>query len=74
MQTKRQTIIEISVNTFIGFIGSFIITYLILHLDLGAGLSASLVTIGCTIWSIIRQYFIRRYFNSKLLKESKHVN
>lgn len=63
MQTKRQTMIEIGMNTGIGLIGSFIITYCILHLDMSAGKAASLVTVACTIWSIIRQYIIRRYFN-----------
>jgi hypothetical protein len=66
MQSKRMTWLEISLNTGVGLIGSMIITYSILHFTMKPGSATILVTIACTIWSIVRQYVIRRYFNRML--------
>lgn len=65
MQSKKGTMIEIAFNTGIGLVGSWLITYSVMHLDLDPVVAATIVCVACTIWSIVRGYCIRRYFNSK---------
>ena len=70
MQTKRLTLIEVGVNTFTGLMGSWLITYAILHYYNEPAKAAIIITALCTIWSILRGYFIRRIFNRMLHKRS----
>lgn len=65
MQSKRQSIKEVFVNTFTGMVGSFTITMLCLQVFTSPVVIAASTTILCTIWSIARGYTIRRYFNKQ---------
>lgn len=65
MQSKRQSLIETCSNTGIGMIGSWLITIAVLY-TIEDKMVASVVTVVlCTIWSLIRGYFIRRHFNAR---------
>ena len=68
MQSKRQSMKETLTNTFVGTIGSFMITMLVLQVLKNDVAIAAVTTIMCTIWSIGRGYTIRRYYNKQ--KES----
>lgn len=70
MQTKKHSLIEACSNTAIGFVISYASTFLIFPL---VGLQSSsgknlLITIFFTVISILRGYFIRRYFNGKIVR------
>jgi hypothetical protein len=65
MQSRFDSLKEIGLSTLVGLIGAIIITRLTFHFvsDLNY---ASLVACGlCTVWSIVRGYNFRRYFESK---------
>ena len=62
-QSKKQSLRETLSNTGIGMIGSWLITIGCLSLWSNVVVSATVATVGCTIWSIVRGYTIRRYFN-----------
>lgn len=65
MQSKRQSFIETCSNTFIGMLGSWLIMMAVLY-TIDNKVVVSVVTVVlCTIWSIVRGYCVRRYFNSK---------
>lgn len=65
MQTKKQSLIESFANTAFGFGISFASTFLIFPLlDIVTSPSANLViTAYFTVVSILRSYFVRRWFN-----------
>lgn len=65
MQTKRQSWVETTTNTGIGFIGSWLITWITMHGIDSIAIAATVATILCTVWSLIRGYCVRRYFNRK---------
>ena len=68
-QTKRQSLCEVLANTTLGVVGSFIITMVCLHFfttDVGIAVST---TLACTVFSIVRGFYVRRWWNSKLTKE-----
>lgn len=63
MQTKRQSLIETCSNTFIGMVGSWLITLMCIR-GITDPFSATTVTVLlCTIWSLVRGYWVRRVFN-----------
>ena len=67
LQTKRQSLIETLTNVAIGYLISFIANMLVLPL-FGYNINLTdgvLISIIFTIISIVRGYFIRRFFNSK---------
>lgn len=64
-QTKAQSLKETLSNTFIGTLGSFLITWVTLYFVKEIVLASAITTIACTVWSIGRGYAVRRYFNSK---------
>ena len=67
MQTKRQSLIETLTSVFVGWLISFIANMLVLPL-FGYNINLTdgvLISIIFTIISIVRGYFIRRFFNSK---------
>lgn len=68
MQTKRQSLKETLTNTFIGMAGSFAITMLCLQVFSAEVAIAASTTFLCTVWSIVRGYTIRRYYESKRVK------
>lgn len=63
MQTKKLTAIEVATNTFTGLLGSWLISLYFISHSVSAIETATIITIACTIWSIARGYFIRRFFN-----------
>lgn len=63
MQSKRLTILEVATNTFTGLLGSWLITLYFISHTVNAVQTATIITVVCTIWSIVRGYFIRRLFN-----------
>ena len=75
MQTKKQSLIEASTNTAIGFGISFASTFLILPLvgiETTAGTNL-LITVYFTVISILRGYVIRRWFNKSNPKPSEYL-
>lgn len=62
MQTRRQSAVEVVTNTFVGMTGSWLITYGTLSLISDRVTSTTVTVIGCTIWSLVRGYWIRRRF------------
>lgn len=75
-QTRLGSFIESNANTFIGFLGSLAIwQWLVAPLwgfDTHFGDNFAITCIF-TVWSIIRGYFVRRYFNWRLHHESSRV-
>lgn len=63
-QSKKQSWIETLSNTGVGFVGSWIITWITLHYVKDMLTAATVATLLCTVWSIIRGYTIRRLFNT----------
>lgn len=64
MQSKRQTLVEVFTNTGVGFMGSWLITYFVIKYPVfGYAETITSVTVLCTVWSIVRSYCIRRFFN-----------
>ncbi len=75
-QSKLESLIEVIMNTTIGFIGSLIIGELIIipffapdwsHVD------NLRVTIIYTIWAIFRGFMVRRFFNAGLHREAVRI-
>jgi len=64
-QSKRQSAKEVVTNTTIGFIGSWIITVLVLYSIEDKTIAATITVIICTVWSLLRGYYLRRYFNNQ---------
>jgi len=63
MQSRRLSAIESGVNTFIGFFGSLGLTWAWLAFSpLGPAADATAITLLCTVWSLLRGYFVRRWF------------
>lgn len=62
MQTRRHSTIEVCTNTFVGLIGSWLITYACMMTIDNRAAATTVATIGCTIWSLVRGYYIRRRF------------
>ena len=70
MQTKKHSIIETISQTVIG-LGSSIVIQLILYplMDIPVTIFQNvIITIVFFVASLIRGYFIRRYFNNKIKK------
>lgn len=64
-QSKRQSLIEASYNTFFGYMISFIvgmIVYPLYGLTVTTSQNAQLIAIF-TITSLLRNYVVRRWFN-----------
>lgn len=65
MQSKKQSFIEASTNTVVGFVISYASTFIIFPL-MGFESSASkniVITLFFTVVSVLRSYYLRRYFN-----------
>ena len=68
-QSKKQSMMETLSNTGIGMAGSWLITMAcLMFFTTPVGIATS-TTIVCTVWSITRGYFVRRYFNSKVVQD-----
>lgn len=64
-QSKMQSLIETCSNTGIGVIGSWLITMGCLALFTNPVTIATSATLACTAWSLLRGYWVRRYFSSR---------
>lgn len=67
-QSRLQSFLEANLNTFVGFVGSMLVWEFVIKPLWGFTTSfADNLTITCifTVWSIVRGYCIRRYFNRK---------
>lgn len=65
-QTKLQSLMEVTANTGVGMVGSWLITMAcLMFFTTPVGIATS-CTILCTLWSLGRGYVVRRYFDSKL--------
>lgn len=62
-QSKKQSMVEVTSNTFIGMIGSWIITFSVISTIKTPSIAAATTVILCTIWSLVRGYYVRRHFN-----------
>ena len=67
-QSKINSHIEVIVNNIIGASGGWLIVYFIFPLFdyLSQSLVATISTIIFFIWSYIRSYLVRRYFNKRV--------
>lgn len=64
-QSRKQSLKETVSNTFLGTVGSFLITWVTLFFVKDIILASAITTVACTVWSLTRGYAVRRYFNSK---------
>ena len=72
-QSKINSHIEVIVNNIIGASGGWLIVYFIFPLFdyLSQSLVATISTIIFFIWSYIRSYIVRRYFNKRIIDNDK---
>lgn len=74
-QSKRHSAIETATNTAVGFVGSYFITFGCFHLNADLATKTLYATLGCTVWSLLRGYYLRRLFNhlhmKRMLAEAK---
>ena len=72
-QSKINSHIEVIVNNIIGASGGWLIVYFIFPLFdyLSQSLVATISTIIFFIWSYIRSYIVRRYFNKRNIDNDK---
>ena len=73
-QSRIGSFIESNVNTFVGFVGSLLIWEFVVkplwQLDTNF-LDNLAITLVFTVWSIVRGYAVRRYFNWRSHHASK---
>lgn len=62
-QSKRHSALETATNTAVGFVGSYFITFSCFHLNADLATKTLYATLGCTVWSLLRGYYLRRLFN-----------
>lgn len=64
-QTRMQSLLEVSVGTSIGFVGSFAITWFTIRAVSNTELATFITVTLCTVWSFVRQYGVRRFFEMR---------
>jgi hypothetical protein len=64
-QSKKDSMLEAVVNIAFGAIIAWLITYTANAYVNNHAVAASVSVAGCTVWSFVRQYFVRRYFNAR---------
>ena len=70
MQSRFESFLEANINTFSGFMVSYILAYTVLPLY-GAEqshIASFQITMIFTVASLLRNYIIRRYFNKRKIK------
>jgi hypothetical protein len=72
-QSKRQSVIETCSNTATGFVGSYLITFGCFHLSSNLPTATLYATLGCTVWSLLRGYYLRRLFNKLHAKQPQRA-
>ncbi len=68
MQTRLGSLIEVLTGTFTGMIGSWLICYVSFRYIPELALATTVSTIGCTVWSLVRGYCVRRWFTTRALR------
>jgi hypothetical protein len=68
MQSKYHSFLEANANTIIGLMVSWTLMQLCMRLVPVMGLfwATNVGVAVCTVWSVIRNYYLRRHFNSKI--------
>ena len=68
MQNRKQSHLEVTTNQILGIVGGWLIVYFLFPLFdyLSQSLVATISTIIFFIWSYIRSYTVRRYFNKRV--------
>ena len=69
MQSKTESMLETAANTVGGLIISWLITLSVIKLDLEPMTAATIISALCFIWSLIRSYVLRRYFNYRMINK-----
>lgn len=74
MQTRLESLKEVLSNLWMGMLGSFVITYAVTVLAQKLKLeplvtSVVIVTLR-TLWSLVRGFAVRRYFNRKTIRHN----
>ena len=67
-QSRTHSLVEVCTGTFVGTVGSWLISYASYSCIEGLPAATTVATIGCTAWSLARGYVIRRAFNARLAK------
>ena len=62
MQSKKQSLIEVTTSTVIGLLGSWVIAYAVMTEIEDRAMASTVTVAGCTLWSLVRGYWIRRSF------------
>lgn len=65
MQTRFQSTIEVATGTGIGMVGSWLISFAAYSCVDDLPVATTIATAGCTVWSLVRGYAVRRHFNIK---------
>lgn len=75
MQSKTQSLIESCINVFIGYIVAVASQFVIYPLfDISVSVEENLaIGLYFTMVSLVRGYFVRRWFNSKYVKFRKET-
>lgn len=73
-QSRKHSAIEVATGTLIGMIGSWSISYTVLHLVVDPVAIATITTALCTVWSLVRGYMVRRHFNRQLAELREQNN
>lgn len=73
MQSKRETHIEVTTNLWLGAIGSWFLTMLAMYFAprIGTFWAGNLAFALCTVWSYVRGYAVRRYFNARQTRKER---
>lgn len=64
-QSRKQSCIEVATGTGIGMVGSWLISFASYACIESLPLATTAATAGCTVWSLVRGYCVRRYFNAR---------
>lgn len=65
MQTRRQSAAEALTHTIVGGVVAWVIVYLSMTLIPDPALAATVSVVSCAIWSLVRGYWLRRWFNGR---------
>ena len=67
IQRPPHPLYEVFTGTFVGMIGSWLITWLTFKYVATPSVAATVSVFFCTLWSLIRGYAIRRHFAKKIV-------
>lgn len=64
-QTQLQSMAETFTNTGLGAVGSWVIVYACFHYIPDKAVATTVSVFYCTVWSLVRGYCVRRWFNKR---------